>query len=88
MDYLLPDDETVAKMAEEWRKILPARDGKIAVLSADENRPQKSTNILVLYFAFALGYNLGYGTAIFHTDGSLGRVQPQKGPFGSVDYFD
>lgn len=87
MDYLLPNDETVTKMAEEFRKILPDGDKKIATLSFAENR-QTSTNILVLYFAFALGYNLGYGTAISHTDGSLGRVQSKKGPFGSVDYFN
>lgn len=88
MDYLLPDDETIAKMAEEFRKILPDKSGDVATLSAPQNQPQQSTNILVLYFAFALGYNLGYGTAISNTHRSLGRVQPQKRPFGSVDYFD
>lgn len=88
MDYLLPDDETIAKMAKEFRKIIPDKNGDVTALSATQNQPQQSTNILVLYFAFALGYNLGYGTAISNTHRSLGRVQSQKRPFGGVDYFD
>ena len=46
-----------------------------------------STKILVLYFIFALGYNLGYGTSIFDTNVSMGRIQSQKRPIGNVDGF-
>jgi hypothetical protein len=46
-----------------------------------------STNILVLYFIFALGYNLGYGTSIFDTNISMGRFQSQERPTGNFNYF-
>ena len=46
-----------------------------------------STNILVLYFVFALGYNLGYGTSISNANFSMGRFQSQERPFGDVDSF-
>ena len=57
-----------------------------------QNFPQSrhfnaSTNILVLYFIFALGYNLEYGTSIFDTNFSMGRIQSQKRPIGNVDGF-
>lgn len=43
--------------------------------------------ILVLYFAFALGYNFGYGNATSDTNGDMGRVQPRQGRDGNLDYF-
>ena len=46
-----------------------------------------STNILVLYFMFALGYNCGYGTSIFDTNISMGRLQSQERPTGIIDGF-
>ena len=50
-------------------------------------RENASTKILVLYFIFALGYNLGYGTSIFDTNFSMGRIQSQERPFGNVNGF-
>ena len=44
-----------------------------------------STNILVLYFIFALGYNLGYGTSIFDANFSMGRFQSQERSFGDLN---
>ena len=57
-----------------------------------QNFPQSrhfnaSTNILVLYFIFALGYNLGYGTSIFDTNTSMGRLPSQERPFGNINSF-
>lgn len=49
------------------------------------HRENPSTKILVLYFIFALGYNLGYGTSIFNTNFSLGRIQSQERPFGVIN---
>ena len=46
-----------------------------------------STNILVLYFIFALGYNCGYGTSIFDTNISVGRIQSQERPSGNINSF-
>ena len=46
-----------------------------------------STNILVLYFIFALGYNCGYGTSIFDTNISLGRIQSQERSSGNINSF-
>ena len=56
------------------------------------NSPQSghfnaSTNILVLYFILALGYNLGYGTSIFDTNISMGRLQSQERPSGNLNSF-
>ena len=50
-------------------------------------RENASTKILVLYFIFALGYNLGYGTSIFDTNISMGRFQSQERPFGNINDF-
>ena len=50
-------------------------------------RENASTKILVLYIIFALGYNLEYGTSIFDTNFSMGRIQSQKRPIGNVDGF-
>lgn len=96
MDYLLPSEETMAKMAKEYSALLKPHTTS-AMSCADANLPDAARDadnpppcaplLFALYFAFALGYNFGYGNAISDTDGNMGRVQSRKGRDGDFDYF-
>ncbi len=91
MDFELPDEQTIEKMNREYANILQ----KVSPLSAENNKVKindvnacaQTNNFFILYFIFYLGYNLGYGTAIFDTDGSMGGISPFKRPLGGVHNF-
>lgn len=91
MDYLLPDNETMAKMVEEYSAVLKKHDAAAAALSVPQERttaPAVAPQLLfALYFAYVLGYNFGYGHAVADSDGDMGRFQSRKRTDGNVDYF-
>lgn len=98
MDYLLPSDETMKKMAAEYSRMLSDVDKKAAALtcSAPVGKDCETTLcgclsgaqlLFALYFAFALGYNSGYGNAVADSDGNMGRLQSRKRRDGDFDYF-
>ena len=96
MDVLLPSDEVMKKMAEEYARMLD--DGRPRA-QALECAPLPSSRersgccslgfpaFFALYFAFALGYNFGYGNAVAYADGNMGGVQSRKGEHGDLDCF-
>ena len=95
MDILLPSEEAMRKMAEEYARTLPHADALSHVLSADgaeekaacaETAPLPRV-LLLLYFAFALGYNSGYGNALADADGNMGRIQSRQRRDGDFDHF-
>lgn len=94
MDVLLPSDETMEKMAKEYARALSGTDGKVLALNAADGESSLRRRddggcpvFLLLYFAFALGYNFGYGNALADSDGNLGRVQSRQRRDGNLDYF-
>lgn len=94
MDMLLPSDEVMEKMAREYARTLP--DTGICVTpmctsaATDANEVgccDACPSFLLLYFAFALGYNFGYGNALNDADGNMGRLQSRQRRDGDFDYF-
>ncbi len=96
MDFELPDEQTIEKMNRAYADMLKS----VSPLSVNGNTPPgkqdeiqgfnacaRTNKIFILYFVFYLGYNLGYGTAIYDTDGSMGGFPSFKRPIGGVDYF-
>ena len=95
MDILLPSEETMREMAREYARTLPRTDALSHVLSADgaeekaacaETAPLPRV-LLLLYFAFALGHNSGYGNALAHSDGNLGGFQSRQRGDGNFHNF-
>ena len=86
MDYRLPDDETMQKMAEEFARVLP-RAGALSLPDAGGPPLFPARDFLLLYFAFALGYNFGYGNALTHADGDMGRSESRQRGDGDFDFF-
>ena len=100
MDFLL-DDETVEKMNEEYSKVLPGAVGTLCVGDdlnaryADAEGENDCTgtpcprakyiSLLFLYIASRLRYNTKYGTQIYDSHGSVGRLRPVASAFGSVN---
>lgn len=100
MDFLL-DDETVAKMNAEYSKVLSGAVGTLCVgddLSARCAEAEgkndctgtpcpraKYISLLFLYIASRLRYNTEYGTQIYDSHGSVGRLRPVASAFGSVN---
>lgn len=94
MDVLLPSEEVMEKMAKEYARALADTGGKVLSLDAADGAasPRRGGDracpgFLLLYFAFALGYNSGYGNALADADGNLGRLQSRQGRDGDFDYF-
>ena len=93
MDFLLPSDEAMDKMAEEYSRALSRRTDAVDALSLVSANPALTgvlsplPAVLLLYFAFALGYNCGYGNALADSDGNLGRFQSRQGRDGDFHYF-
>ena len=80
------DLERPVKNHENSEKSIDFFENNICVNSL--SRPfNTSTNILVLYFILILGYNCGYGTSIFDTNTSMGRLQSQERHSGNLNSF-
>ena len=90
MDFLLPDDETIALMNEEYSKER-AKNASIFAFDTPATRPHATTFVqtlvLTLYIARVLRYNLVYGTEIYDPHGSVGRIQPNTSTFGVVNHL-
>ena len=97
MDFFL-DDETVDKMNAEYAKNLKNKANTLCVsedlLCGGEAEEQNSQSVcartryirfLFLYIAVFLSYNNLYGTQIYDTHGSVGRLRPDASSFGSVN---
>ena len=80
MDLLLPSEEAMTKMAAEYAEVLSAAGRGAGTLSCVSPcggglSPCLSSplaELLLLYFAFSLGYNFGYGNALAHSDARKG----------------
>ena len=63
MDCRMPDDETMQRMAEEYDRALRRSGAAAGALSLKESAAKERAlsspgcGLLLLYFAFALGYN-------------------------------
>ena len=90
MDFLLPDDETIALMNEEYSKER-AKNASIFALNTPVARPRASitlqTVVFALYIARVLRYNARYGTEVYDSHGSVGRIQPNSSTFGIVNHL-
>lgn len=92
MDFLLPDDETIKLMNAEYAKTR-AKNASIFAYDAqaDESASEGGRTsfiqivLLFLYITKFLRYNVKYGTEIYDSHGSVGRVQPDASPFGIVN---
>lgn len=102
MDFLLPSEETMSLMSAEYDKALSGRGDRAAALSApyapaevpapsgEGALPRACASpcaLFVLYFAFVLGYNLGYGNATADANGNVGGVQSRQGRNGDFYNF-
>lgn len=88
VDWLLPDEESMCKMAREYARVLKSRTVSAEALSLHGcGTPPLARVILLLYFAFALGYNFGYGNALADADGDMGGLQSRQRRDGDVHNF-
>ncbi len=98
MDYLLPDDNTMAIMAKEFSKLKLDSTNVVNQLNATGLNKEITSFIsskvnatplllLVLYFVFSLGYNLGYGTHFYDSNRGVAGFQSCERPVGNSDYF-
>lgn len=95
MDFLLPDDAVMQKMAAEYARLRATPENIAAALGLEQQNsavtasfcdaPCPAQTLIALYFVFILGYNSGYGTAIHDTDRSVGRFQSGQGTFGNIN---
>lgn len=96
MDYLLPSDENMRLMCDEYARLHATAktaaaatyiqsDASTSPPMAESGRTDKSLWVLILYIVFALGYNFGYGTQIFNTHGGVGGFQPDKRTFRDLN---
>ena len=91
MDYLMPDDETIEKMNEEYSK----QTFKNASIFALNSNPAQTTRaycsttiVFVLYIMFFLRYNVKYGTEIFDSHRSVGRIQSFTSTFRVLNHIE
>ena len=103
MDFLLPDDETVKKMCEEYASSLKASalsyikeatddygDQSLDKISHTRTRSAPDIldiKVLFLYIVVILGYNARYGTQIYDTDGGVGGLRRMQSAFGSLNHL-
>ena len=91
MDQLLPTEETMRIMAEEYKKALDRSAARADVLCAPSARWSAAASpcpeLLLLYIVFVLGYNFGYGNALADAYGDMGRVQSGQGRDGNFHHF-
>lgn len=95
MDFDLADDTAMQLMLEEYSKLLDRQAGTLAYIHNDTPSsngvfftPQSfcfGLRFLFLYIILDLRYNTRYGTQIFDTDRSVGRLQCNRSPFGSIN---
>ena len=101
MDFLLPDDETVKKMCEEYASSLKASalsyikeatddygDQSLDKISHTRTRSAPDIldiKVLFLYIILLLRYNARYGTQIYDADRGVGRVRSARCAFGSLN---
>ena len=92
MEYLLPDDDTISLMNEEYAK-MGVKNASIFALN-DTNSAHASEHthvfvpkilILFLYTIKFLSYNSKYGTEIYDPNGSVGRIQSGASAFRVVN---
>lgn len=84
MDYLLPDDETIRIMNEEYSRHGIKNASIFAINSIPAQGTHAHCNItitFILYIMFFLRYNVKYGTEIHDAHRSVGRVQPITSTF-------
>ena len=90
MDYLLPDDDTIKLMNDEY-----LRSGiKNASIFAINSTPARATCthcsitiVFTLYIMFLLRYNVKYGTEIYDSHRSVGRIQPITSTFRVINHL-
>lgn len=92
MDFALADDITMQKMLEEYSKHLPGQARLLSYISDEENPSRTlyqsfcfALPFLLLYIISDLRYNTRYGTQIFDTDRSMGRLQCNGSSFRSIN---
>ena len=101
MDFLMPDDETVKKMCEEYASSLKNGACALSYICRDDASPMTcreethahahsatygvDIKVLFLYIALFLRYNARYGTQVYDSDGGLGRVRSAHCAFGSLN---
>ena len=90
-DFLLPSEEAVSLMNAEYAK-LRDKNASIFATSALSSRPSAITSIqriiFALYIASVLRYNARYGTEIYDSHGSVGRIQPNASAFRVVNHLE
>lgn len=91
-DYLLPDDDSIAKMNKEYllsgvkNASIFACDNVLATCERDYARTHFYLILVFgLYITNYLRYNAKYGTEIYDPNGSLGGIRPIKSTFGIVN---
>ena len=91
MDYLLPDEKTIEIMNEEYSK-QGVKNASIFALNSIPARGagahNKITIVFALYIMFLLRYNVKYGTEIFDSHRSMGRVQPIASTFRVLNHLE
>ena len=91
MDYLMPDDATMEIMRQEFDRLKTCDSACAYALSDTQPSPSDgggtyiSTALLFLYFIIRLSYNIGYGTAIFNSDRSMGRLHSLPNEFRNLN---
>jgi len=92
MDFLLPDNDTMELMRQEFARV--CGNGAARALACGETEPAYINNgmplrntalLLFLYFISKLGYNMSYGTQIFDSDRSMGRLRSVRSAFGKLN---
>ena len=99
MDFLF-DDETIKKMNAEYDKLLKSTAKTLSTADDSENKTSETSSrvcadctcgryirFLFLYIVVFLRYNSEYGTQIYDSHGSVGRLRPDASVFGSVNHL-
>ena len=97
MDFILPSDDTMELMREEFAKLKTGAGAHAFALSSeDDSVPEErqenrshgvyiSAVLLLLYFVKQMGYNTSYGTEIFNTHRGLEQIRPVGCSFGKLN---
>ncbi len=88
MDCLLPDDETMEKMKKAYDEGLSGKAYALRYIPDAESvaSPHSAlSDILFLYIAMLLSYNIAYGNQIYDAHRSVGGIRCAQSTFGSIN---